>query len=98
MSQKIDIAIQCLNPVGWISEASEWQLSLQKSKLSEKDAFMLGGNGRVSSRMGMQLAYAIIDRFMGPKYDSYGVRQNNHFRKTGVGVSVELPHDCITEQ
>jgi hypothetical protein len=92
MTSLISTKFRMFEILPWLADAGYWQLPNQSPAPSNRDAFMLGGNGRLSARMGMQPAYSTIDRILGPEFDSYGYYQNNTFRKLEAGVALRWPH------
>ena len=74
------INLKSFKDISWIKDLSLYSLPAEKPSASDKDAFMLGGDGYISARMGMQPDYSTMDRIMGPFFDSYNGHENNLFQ------------------
>ncbi|MCC7355624.1 MAG: hypothetical protein IT330_17935 [Anaerolineae bacterium] len=83
----------------WLLDASAWGLPLSAAGL-DRDAFMLGGNGRLSARLGWQTPYCTLDRILGPYFDGYAFYASHYFRQDHVVLARDWqpPLDWQTTQ
>jgi hypothetical protein len=63
----------------WLKNVSVWSAPPAKRRADVRDAFLVGGDGLISARLGMQERVSTMDRILAPYLSSYNFGENNNF-------------------
>jgi hypothetical protein len=63
----------------WLTHVSVWSAPPAKRRADVRDAFLVGGDGFISARLGMQERVSTMDRILAPHLSSYNFGENNNF-------------------